>query len=401
MNTTRPLYISTGKVADGEKRYFPRKEIERKIWTKLKQGENLLLAAPRRTGKSSILKHIEKNPEPGFIVKYKAVQSIDSTNEFFKSLYLLLLEDDKVFYHYQRYLKKAAGALKKIVSRIRTIKVDGIEISQDTRIDYRHEFTTLLNMLPRDLGTIILLVDEFPDAVKNISIDKKQGIHFLQINRELRQGDFKAGIQFVYTGSIGLGNVVNRLGRPDLINDIKNVKVSPLTRQQGHEFIQCLLLGFEALDLPIPINEKAIDYILSRDSWRIPYYIQIIMDELSELHQESDHPIHNETVDQIIHKIITDRYTYQDYFENWKTRLKQALEKDEYYFALKVLNHISVQGFMSIDELHDLAVAHRIDDFKAVVNILEYDGYISRDAGTQYRFNSIILKEWWYINVAT
>ena len=269
MNTTRPLYISTGKVADGEQRYFPREEIERKIWAKLKLGENLLLAAPRRTGKSSILKHIEKNPEPGFIVKYKAVQSIDSTNEFFKSLYLLLLEDDKVFHHYQRYLKKAAGALKKIVSRIRTIKVDGIEISQDTKIDYRHEFTTLLNMLPRDLGTIILLIDEFPDAVKNIAIDKKQGIHFLQINRELRQGDFKAGIQFVYTGSIGLGNVVKRLGRPDLINDIKNVKVSPLTRQQGHEFIQCLLLGFKECDLPIPLNENAIDYILSRDSWRI------------------------------------------------------------------------------------------------------------------------------------
>ena len=168
MNQIRPLYISTGKVAEGKRRYYPRKDIERKIWRKIRQGENILLAAPRRTGKSSILKHIEKHPEQGFIVKYKAVQSIDSINEFFKHLYILLLEDDLVFKHYQRYLKKAAGSLKKLISKIRAIHLEGIEISPDEKIDYYHEFKTLLKLLPKDIGTIVLLIDEFPDAVKNI-----------------------------------------------------------------------------------------------------------------------------------------------------------------------------------------------------------------------------------------
>ena len=52
----RPLLMSTGRAADGKDTYFQRKSIETKIWTKIKQGEDLLLAAPRRTGKSSILK---------------------------------------------------------------------------------------------------------------------------------------------------------------------------------------------------------------------------------------------------------------------------------------------------------------------------------------------------------
>ncbi|MCD4655168.1 hypothetical protein K8T06_14700, partial [bacterium] len=58
----KPLFLSTGKAADGKHRYYKRKSIERKIWSKIKQGEDLLLAAPRRSGKSSILKYLERNP---------------------------------------------------------------------------------------------------------------------------------------------------------------------------------------------------------------------------------------------------------------------------------------------------------------------------------------------------
>ncbi|MBU0969564.1 MAG: hypothetical protein KKC20_02900 [Proteobacteria bacterium] len=143
-----PLFISTGKPADGQDRYFTRENIEKKIWSKVKLGENLLLAAPRRTGKSSILKHLEKHPQTGYAIKYKSVQSIDSINEYFKHLYLLLLEEDAVFSHYERYVQKATGALKKIISRIRAIRLEGIEINPDEKIDYYHECSILLKMLP-------------------------------------------------------------------------------------------------------------------------------------------------------------------------------------------------------------------------------------------------------------
>ena len=395
-----PLYISTGKVADGEDRYFPRKQIEQKIWRKIKQGENLLLAAPRRTGKSSILKFIEKHPEPNYLIKYKSVQSIDSTNEFFKHLYILLLEDDLVFAHYKRYLNKAANTLKKFISRIRGISLEGVEISPDEKIDYHHEFCTLLGMLPEDMGTLVFLIDEFPDAVKNIAGEsEKQGIHFLQLNRDLRLGSANPKFQFVYTGSIGLGNVVNKLGRLDLINDIINITVSPLSFEEGRLFIQRLALGLQKRGDNLILGENIIEYILAKDSWRIPYYIQIIVDELCEEAQDTDLPVDEKAVDRTIFRIIQDRYAYQDYFENWKTRLKQALEIDEYRFAIQALNQISTHGSMDFNQLHDLAVSLGIDDVKAVINILEYDGYISRDKG-EYRFNSIILKEWWYINVA-
>jgi len=397
-----PLSISEGRVADGLDRYFNRDKIEKEIWRKIKQGENILLTAPRRTGKSSILKYLEQVPKTGYTVKYKSVQSVDSINEYFKHLYILLLEEDAVYSHYQRYVKKAAGGLKKIISRIRSISLEGVEIDPNEKIDYFHECKILLKMIPKEADALLLLIDEFPDAVKNIAdINPKDALKFLQLNRQLRQGEFSMGFQFIYTGSIGLGNVVNKLGRRDLINDIVNVSVPPLTKPEAAIFIQRLLLGLKKNNCPLPLEDGLIDYILEKDSWLIPYYIQIIISELSDACLENGVKIDKKIIDDVIQKIINDRYKYQDYFDNWKTRLKQAFDADAYRCAMKILNHISTRGVMDWDELNNLFVTFNIEDGKEITDVLEYDGYISRGLEKVYRFNSIILKEWWYINVAT
>ena len=222
-----PLLVSTGKAADGKDKYFERKNIQTKIWSKIKQGEDLLLAAPRRSGKSSILKYLERNTQDGYLVKYKSVQSVDNINEYFKRLYKLLLEDDGIFKFYKIYYQKAKGGLKVFISRIRGLSTDGIEIDPEERIDYYAEVQALLKTLPKNFDTLLFLIDEFPDAVRNIANDKKtEGIHFLQLIRELRQELNNINLQFVYSGSIGLGNVVIKLNRLDLINDIVNIEVS-------------------------------------------------------------------------------------------------------------------------------------------------------------------------------
>jgi hypothetical protein len=221
------------------------------------------------------------------------------------------------------------------------------------------------------------------------------------LNREFRQGEFKCGFQFVYTGSIGLGNVVNSLKRPDLINDIVNIQVPPLTRDEAKEFIQRLVLGLKKDGCDLDLDEKVIDYILEIDAWLIPYYIQIIVDELQDYCTDTCVKIDERAIDHVVRKIIQDRYKYQDYFENWKTRLKHALKGSEYNLAVQALNYISAKGSIDYDELYNMGVNHQIDDLKNITNVLEYDGYISPDKEKIYRFNSIILKEWWVINVAT
>ncbi len=399
----KPLTISIGNPAHGKDKYFKREKIEAKIWLKIKQKENLLLAAPRRTGKSSILKNLEQNPEKGYLIKYKAVQSVDSINEYFKQIYLLLIEDDTIFNSYEKYYNQTKGGLKKFISRIRGISIKGITIDPNESIDYYNECKILLKTLPKDFNTLLLLIDEFPDAVKNISNNngKKKGIRFLQLNRDLRHDFDYANIQFIYSGSIGLGNVVKKLNRLDLINDIINIEVPPLNNNEAEQLISRLVLGFKKEEKDFEISNKIKEYILKKESWLIPYYIQIIVDELFEEFCDTKKTITEKTINEIIEKIIHDRYKYQDYFDNWKTRLKQAFNKKEYKCSLEILNYISLNGSMDYDSIYNLFIKYKIEDLKHITSVLEYDGYINKNREKIYMFNSIILKEWWYINVAT
>jgi uncharacterized protein len=399
----KPLSLSPGgSPATGKDKYFERIKIETKIWLKIKQKANILLAAPRRTGKSSILKNLERNPEKGYLIKYKAVQSVDTINEYFKQIYKMLLEDDVIFGFYERHYQKAKGTLKSFISRIRGISLDGIEIDPKEHVDYYNECEILLKTLPENFNTILLLIDEFPDAVKNISNgDKKNGIHFLQMVRDLRNNFSQIKLQFIYSGSIGLGNVVSKLERIDLINDIANIEVPPLSKKEAKELISRLVLGLKNNQDGFEIDDEIKEYIMEKESWLIPYYIQIIVDELFDFFIETNKKITKKTIDEVINRIITSRYKYQDYFENWKTRLKQAFEKKEYNCALEILNYVSASGFIDYAFMHDLSVKYEIDDLKHITNVLEYDGYISKNKEKRYMFNSIILKEWWYINVAS
>ena len=66
--------------------YNKKKEVSR-ILRNLEAGANLLIAAPRRAGKSSILYHLKDYPPQGFICLYVEVESARSTNDYYKKIY--------------------------------------------------------------------------------------------------------------------------------------------------------------------------------------------------------------------------------------------------------------------------------------------------------------------------
>ena len=97
-------------------------------------------------------------------------------------------------------------------------------------------------------------------------------------------------------------------------------------------------------------------------------------------------------------KIIKDRYTYSDYFENWKSRLKEVFDKEHFDISIDILNIISKDGAIKENEIKEL-VSNDDIDLDTILNVLEYDGYINKQRD-EFRFNSPILKQWWYENVS-
>lgn len=392
------LSISTGQPADGKKKFFPRDKIIDKIWSRLKRGEDLLLTAPRRVGKSSILHYIKKNPCEGYIVKYISIMGVDNSDTYFKNIYNALLENAEIFGFWSTFTEKRKQNMKDAKDKVSGFGLDGIRLEGESKTNYYEETKELLSSLPKDTKRVIFLLDEFPETVSNIArYSKEEAIKFLQDNRDLRQLNHDADIQFVITGSIGLSTVVKKLTNDkNIINDLTLIDIPPLDNDEANLLIDRLCLGLKEEGICLLLNDELKAYLLDKIVQYIPYYIMMIIDELGEeVLDNNNRVLSKEDIDNVFSKIIKSRST-ADYFSNWKTRLRDAFELNEEKVAIRILSHISKHAEMEYSEMKKI---DKKIDLQSILEILEYDGYINQQ-NERYRFNSPLLKEWWAYRVA-
>ena len=364
------------------------------IWTKLNNGSHILLAAPRRVGKTSIMFNLQDNPKENYLVIYIDTESADNENEFWQKLFNALLEEEFVnkLKIYSKTLWKKFTNIK-----IENITASGVNFGAGEVLDYSLAFEKMIKDLESEKKLLIML-DEFSQTVENIIKyeDKKSAEKFLRRHRELRQNiKISKKVSFIYAGSIGLESVVSKVNGMKYINDLNSVKVKPLSENEAKEFIKNLC---EHLDLKI--DHEVLNIFLEKIEWFIPFYLQLIIQELKILSKEQK----NNTINkEILEEAISNSINHKNHFEHWRSKLKEALNINEFKFVKEVLNKISSENALKTLEIINIAYKYELeeDEAKEIIHSLTYDGYINNNENIkEYRFNSPILKLWWYKNVA-
>ena len=291
---TMAINTIIGQVATGNN-FFPRVNIINNIWEKINTGSNILLVAPRRVGKTSILYNLVDNPHSAHIVIYFTSESINNENEFYRKLYNHISD---ALAGIDKYRTKIQTIAKDLLSRIEAIGKDGITIG-GSKITYYDVLKDLLIKNDFEGMRIVVLVDEFSQTVENIIQDEgeRAAIHFLESKREIRQlKGIQNRVQFVYAGSIGLENIVSRINSINTINDLSSVSVTPLTKEESRQFIKKILD-----DSQVKIPADAFDYLAEKVEWLIPFYFQLILDEAYKiLTEEKSLTMTKTTIDKAI-----------------------------------------------------------------------------------------------------
>jgi hypothetical protein len=375
--------------------FFPRPQITKEIWSKLESGSNLLLVAPRRVGKSSILLELLDNPKEGYLIIYEDTEPVNSSNEFYKRLYNKVNEK---FGGIKKYKNKIESFSKDLLSRIEAISLKDVSVTLgESKISYKVELEKMFNNLGLDDERLIILVDEFAQTVENIieDINESTAINFLETNREIRLSPtLSKKVQFIYACSIGLENIVSKFNGTKFINDLTPILVSPLTTQEAKFLMKTIITGNN-----ITLDDDAFNYLLKKIEWLIPFYFQIILDECGKvLKGDGSEIITKVVIDLAINNVLK----YRLYFDNWFDRLRTAFKGKDFSFVKEVLNIASGNPTITSSEIFNLAVKYKLEDsYNNLLNTLKYDGYINNNDDPKiYRFNSPLLKEWWYRNVA-
>ena len=379
-----------GPAAEGEY-YFARPTLDNHIWKYIDSGSNLLVSAPRRVGKTSFLKNLISNKKEGYLIKYHDTESINRSNEYFKRIYKSVLEE---LIASKKIWKSLIDIRKR--DQIEKIGPGGIEL-KGVDLDYFEELRHLIKKVDFE-DKLVFIMDEFSETVENIITDQGEeaGKNFLNQNRELRQdSEVNEKIQFIYCGSIGLGNITERIGAMKTINDLTDFTIPPFSEKEALELIEKV-----TVEPKLVFEEKAKQYLINRVYWLMPFYIQIILDEAETLlfQQENDLTLNEDLIERAIDEALKKR----NYFEHWHTRLRTSLKGKDYTFAKEVLNAASKsKSGISKTQIFDLSQKYEINEqYTIILRTLEYDGYISPDEKQVFIFNSPLLKIWWERNIA-
>jgi hypothetical protein len=384
------MAIIAGQAVRGDN-FWQRPYLLDDIYDVLASQGHVLLVAPRRVGKTSLMYKIKDSADEEYIVLYIDTEAQHTTNAFWEKLFSELMAEE-----FMATLQNRAKSLyAKVASmRVNEAGVKGIKFGESKNIDYAQAFVDLLKSNDGDKKLIIML-DEFSQTIENIIKyeSEERAIELLEQHREIRQNHkLSQNTFFIYAGSIGLESVVGNINSSKLINDLSSISVPPLEDKDAKAFTRHLFKTNK-----IEISEEDISYMLEKIEWLIPFYIQLISQEIKRLYRR-EATINREVVDKAIQKILE----HKKEFIHWEERLN-SFNKDSKSFAREILSLISYEITTESNALINIAAKYSLDEDEAkkIIHILKYDGYINNsDNAKTYRFNSPILRMWWYKNVA-
>jgi hypothetical protein len=390
------MKITTGQAARGDN-FFKRPILINKLWRKIDSDSSIIISAPRRVGKTSLMRYIEDNPRDNFYVVYVITESVYDENKYYKEIVKAILNSDSIKKR-DKVINSIKDIAKNIFKSVDEVGIDSVKFSKNIEFNYYDKFIEIMKTIDLDGHKLIIMIDEFAQTIENIQ--QKEGIiyavHLLQSNRSLRQNsDINDKFQFIYTGSISLEGIARRMDSSKFINDLDILKVTPLSDTEGKNLIHELLKG-----LDFTMDDNTINHMLNEIKWLIPFYIQLAMDKLQDIYDEENIcSIYNNSVDIAIKRMIEEN----NKFSSWHERLK-VYKNNDYKFVIEVLNIISITEAKNItyNEMHDLAVQYNLEGiYKDLLDTLIDDGYLNNDEEDKiYTFTSPILRMWWCKKIA-
>lgn len=240
----------------------------------------------------------------------------------------------------------------------------------------------------------LFMIDELPMLVLLLARQDPSGARvrgFLQWFRNLRQ--LHQGIEnlrFVLAGSIGLDNVTRRHRLTDTINDLRDWRLGPFTRDNADRFLGELAHGYQ-----IKLGPDLRDAICDRAEWLIPYHLQVIFSALRK--ECAGVPPTMTLLDRTIDALISRKA----YFTYWDERLHDAFGAPEDDLARTMLATCARDARGATMTKLQRSLAHQLPDLRDrvtatswILDVLENDGYLVADTG-RYRFRSGLLRRYW------
>jgi len=390
---------AVGKPVQGED-FFDRKREVEEIWSRL-QTDDILLLAPRRVGKTSLMYRLREDAEKhGRRALYFSVADATTELAFARKLLSEIARQDPNR-NVLKALKKSPVA--KFLGRVKKFGIASVELElkDDAEAHWAPVGEAIVSALVATGSQWLILVDELPIFVLALLRAEPSGAgarDFLNWFRVLRQhADLGQKVRWLLAGSIGLDTVARRMDLGDTINDLFLYSdFGAFSKETAFALLTELAASYG-----MTLTDATKGHICDRMGWLIPFHLQMCFAELSARCPRGE-PAPGD-VDAVYENLLSP--AKKTYFDFWRQRLHEELGQPDDARALVILNAIAAaDGGVSRQTLSGVLskqvadVSAREQHLTYLIDVLISDGYIVR-AEERFVFRSALLRDYWRRNI--
>ena len=389
--------IVLGPPVRGHDLWDREREIE-ELWKAL-ETSSVLLSAPRRFGKTSVMLALADRPKEDWQVHYLDVEWIRGPEDFIAEIMATLLKEAGR----EGLLQKVKKILGEALDRVEALEIAKFKLAlrEGLHKDWQDKGRALINLLREEERKTILIVDELPLLVLKIARNgNAQAEEFLNWLRGVRHiPELHEDVRWVFGGSIGIEKVLQRVGAgTKVINDLSVLRVREFSEETAKKFIKALLQKEAGIRKPSP---QLLEIFLQIVGPPIPYFLQILVREsLNEMERTGEKRLSEEIIEVAYQEGVLACYN-RTYFEHYYERIEDYYDERLAEIAKALLSQLAQAGSLSRKELWDLYMkgtegGGNEEEFSYLLSDLENDFYTVHDAANgRCRFATKVLQDWW------
>ena len=386
----------TGQAVIGDDLYGREYEVTR-LWEMLEQGEHILMLAPRRVGKTSLMLELRRSPRENWDVFYVDVEAGNGPADCVAAILAALAADPRYRSRFEAI--PFPNAIKDVLSRLSVSADIGalrVELGNAIGGDWDRaadQLQTRLTSLPDAGRQLLIIVDELPFLLSRMlraGGQERDTELLLSRLRHWRQApELRGKVHTLVGGSIGLEGVLRRASLSGTVNDLTPFRLESWDQPTAVNFLKTL-----GHDYSFALGDGSVEQILDLLGDPVPYHVQLFFSALRDACKGDPRNVSPHLIEECFANRLAGP-SGTAHLDHYATRLDFAFDGDEHQTRLDVLDRACRQERgVSLADLDDLRQQGE-PNLRSVLRDLETDGYLRRHPDETLRFRSNLLRQWW------
>jgi hypothetical protein len=391
-----------GNWVSGDQFYDRKTELE--LFAELvRQGTNLLVVAPRRIGKTSLLRESERRLQSEYLCLQIDLQKASSPSD---AILEIVLATRPHLPTWSRFVGLFSNLLDQIAGRVQSLKKSDVTVALRAGINpgnWQSKGDRLLDLLSQQEMPVIIFMDELPILVAKIlkgpdfkiTPERRETAESLMSWIRSSSIRYQGKIRFVIAGSIGLRPILQQAGLNATLNNFQAFRLGPWSREIAVGFIKDI-----ASENDLVLDDEVPAHMADLLGTCIPHYVRMFFENVYRAAKVDG--IKSASVLTVEEVYKNDMLGIHGRVElsHFEERLR-LLGPEFHLIAMEFLTQAAVEGELSLPTAEGLASEHAVEDknsatlSREVLGILEYDGYLKETAPSLYTFDSKLIGDWW------